>query len=90
MIIYLHGFNSSPQSSKVQYFRRYLDQRGRGRKFVCPQLLHLPDLAVAVVEAEIAQRPKGNITLVGSSLGGYYATWFAEKHGLRGVDQSGD
>jgi predicted esterase YcpF (UPF0227 family) len=85
MIIYLHGFNSSPQSSKAQYFRRYLDLRGRGREFVCPQLSHLPNLTVAVVEAEIAQRPKEGITLVGSSLGGYYATWLAEKHGLRAV-----
>ena len=85
MIIYLHGFNSSPQSGKAQYFRRYLDERGRGGEFVCPQLPHRPDLAVVVVEAEMVQQPKEKITLVGSSLGGFYATWLAEKHSVRAV-----
>ena len=85
MIIYLHGFNSSPQSEKAQYLRLYLDERGRGGEFVCPQLPHRPELALAVVEGEIARRPKERITLVGSSLGGFYATWLAEKHGVRAV-----
>jgi len=74
MIVYLHGFNGSPQSAKAQYLKRYLDERGKGAEFVCPQLPHRPDLALAVVEAEMAQRPKEKITLVGSSLGGFYAT----------------
>ena len=85
MIVYLHGFNSSPQSGKAQYLKRYLDERGQGAKFVCPQLPHRPDLALAVVEAEMAQQPKEKITLVGSSLGGFYATWLAEKHNVRAV-----
>jgi len=85
MIIYLHGFNSSPQSGKAQNLRRYLDERGRGGEFVCPQLPHRPELAVAVVEGEIAQRAKGKITLIGSSLGAFYATWLAEKHAIRAV-----
>jgi len=85
MIVYLHGFNGSPQSAKAQYLKRYLDERGKGAEFVCPQLPHRPDLALAVVEAEMAQRPKEKITLVGSSLGGFYATWLAEKHDVRAV-----
>ena len=85
MIIYLHGFNSSPQSGKAQYLKRTLDGKGKGAEFVCPQLPHRPDLAVAAVEAEIAQRRKEKITLVGSSLGGFYATWLAEKHSVRAV-----
>jgi predicted esterase YcpF (UPF0227 family) len=85
MILYLHGFNSSPQSAKAQYFKRYLEERGRGGEFFCPRLPHRPSLAVAAVEAEMAQLPKGKITLVGSSLGGFYATWLAEKHALRAV-----
>jgi predicted esterase YcpF (UPF0227 family) len=85
VIIYLHGFNSSPQSGKAQYLKRYLDGLGKGAEFVCPQLSHRPDLAVAVVEAEIARQPKERITLVGSSLGGFYATWLAEKHKVRAV-----
>jgi uncharacterized protein len=85
MIVYLHGFNSSPQSAKAQYFKRYLEERGRGGEFVCPRLPHRPDLAVAAVEAEMARLPPGKVTLVGSSLGGFYATWLAEKHALRAV-----
>ena len=85
MIIYLHGFNSSPQSGKAQSLKRHLDERGKGAEFVCPQLPHRPGLAVAIVEAEMAQRPREKITLVGSSLGGFYATWLAEKHNVRAV-----
>ena len=85
MILYLHGFNSSPQSAKAQYLERYLDERGRGGEFVCPRLHHRPSLAIAAVEAEIARLPKERITLVGSSLGGFYATWLAEQHALRAV-----
>jgi uncharacterized protein len=84
MILYLHGFNSSPQSAKAQYLKSYLEERGRGREFVCPSLPHRPRAAVAVAEAEITRLP-GGLTLVGSSLGGFYATWLAEKHGLRAV-----
>lgn len=85
MIIYLHGFNSSPQSGKAQYLKRTLDRQGKGAEFVCPQLPHRPDRAAAVVEAEMARQPKEKITLVGSSLGGFYATWLAEKHSVRAV-----
>jgi len=85
MILYLHGFNSSPQSAKAQYLKRYLEGRGRGGDFACPQLPHRPNLAIAVAEAEIAKAPGERITLLGSSLGGLYATWLAEKHALRAV-----
>jgi len=83
VIIYLHGFNSSPRSGKAQHLKRYLDGKGKGAGFACPQLPHWPHEAVAVAEAEIVRREQ--ITLVGSSLGGFYATWLAEKHGVRAV-----
>jgi hypothetical protein len=85
MILYLHGFNSSPQSAKAQYLKRYLEERGRSSEFVCPRLPHLPNLAVAAAEAEVERLGREEITLVGSSLGGFYATWLAEKHALRAV-----
>jgi len=85
MIVYLHGFNSSPQSAKAQYLRRYLEERGGGTEYACPQLPHWPSLAIAAAEAEITRRSGRNVTLVGSSLGGFYATWLAERHGLRAV-----
>ncbi len=83
MIVYLHGFNSSPQSNKAQTLRGYLEERGRGTQFACPQLPHRPEQAVAAIETEMAHHPNARVTLVGSSLGGYYATWLAEKHGVR-------
>jgi len=85
MIVYLHGFNSSPQSTKAQCLRSYLEERGRIAEFVCPRLPHEPERAVSLVEAEMAKYPLDPITLVGSSLGGFYATWLAEKHDLRAV-----
>jgi len=85
VMIYLHGFNSGPQSTKAQLLRRALEERGLGARFACPQLPHRPAEAIALVEGEIARCPWGAVTLVGSSLGGFYATHLAEKHGLRAV-----
>ena len=85
MILYLHGFNSSPQSAKAQYLKHYLEERDRGSEFLCPQLPDRPSQAIAVAEAEMERLPQKKMTLVGSSLGGFYATWLAEKHGLRAV-----
>ena len=84
-IVYLHGFNSAPQSHKAQSMQRYMAARGLGERFVCPRLPHCPDEAIALVESEIARHPPGSVTLVGSSLGGFYATHLAEEHGMRAV-----
>ncbi len=56
--------------------------RGLADAFACPALPPVPDEAVAMAEAIIGQAA-GPVTLVGSSLGGHYATWLAEKYGLR-------
>ena len=85
MLIYLHGFNSSPGSHKAEVLRRYLEERGMGGQHCCPALPHLPERAIAVIEAEIAKHPAESVTLVGSSLGGFYATRLAERHKLRAV-----
>jgi predicted esterase YcpF (UPF0227 family) len=83
MLIYLHGFNSSPGSHKAQLLRREMEERGLGGEYCCPALPQLPRQAVAAVEAEIRRHPGEPITLVGSSLGGFYATYLAERHDLR-------
>ncbi len=85
MIIYLHGFNSTPASKKATQLRQYLERRGLGDAFVCPALPHWPQQAIALVQAELERRTGEPITLVGSSLGGYYATYLAERHDLRAV-----
>lgn len=83
-ILYLHGFRSSPASWKVTHLAEKLAAAGLGDRFHCPALSHVPDEAIAQAEAILAA-DEGPLTLVGSSLGGYYATWLAEKHDLRAV-----
>jgi len=85
VIVYLHGFNSSPQSSKAQCFKQFLEERGMADRFACPQLPHRPNEVMGVIEAEMARQPLERVTLVGSSLGGFYATWLAEKYRVRAV-----
>jgi len=85
VLIYLHGFNSSPASHKAQMLGRAMVDRGLGKHFLCPALPHRPGEALGAIEAAVANEPPHSITFVGSSLGGYYATWLAEKHDLRAV-----
>jgi predicted esterase YcpF (UPF0227 family) len=82
MIAYLHGFNSSPQSHKAQVMARYMAARGLAAQYACPAL---PPLASAAIEAIERLGPDAGTCFVGSSLGGFYATWLAEKHGAKAV-----
>lgn len=82
-LIYLHGFRSSPQSFKARLLAQRLSAMGLASRFVCPQLPPSPAAAVDQVLRSIGPRPAD--TLVGSSLGGYYATWLAERCGCRAV-----
>ncbi|HEX6827510.1 MAG TPA: YqiA/YcfP family alpha/beta fold hydrolase [Burkholderiales bacterium] len=84
-VIYVHGFNSSPASAKARVLREWLEALGRGDEFRCPALPHLPSGAAEVLEAAAAGTPPGELTLLGSSLGGFYATWLAERSGCRAV-----
>jgi predicted esterase YcpF (UPF0227 family) len=101
MLLYLHGFTSGPQSVKAQALGRRMAERGLAADFVCPQLPASPATAIALAEdlihrhlekvgagetaasSETATCPR--ILLAGSSLGGFYATWLAEKYALRAV-----
>lgn len=82
MIVYLHGFNSSPQSHKAQVLGKYMMQRALGGELACPALAPSAKEAIALLERSYAgQSP----CYVGSSLGGYYATYLVEKHGGKAV-----
>ena len=82
-ILYLHGFRSSPASFKARAVAEAMAARGLQERFFCPALSHEP--RQAMVQAEAILAAEGPLTLVGSSLGGYYATWLAERHGLQAV-----
>jgi uncharacterized protein len=84
VILYLHGFRSSPQSFKARLMRARLEETGRIDEWLCPMLPVSPSEAIALAET-LAANAQDEITLVGSSLGGFYATWLAEKHGWRAV-----
>ena len=83
VILYLHGFTSGPQSHKAQALSLRLSERGIGDAFICPQLPPSPADAIHLAESIVVTHPV--VAVVGSSLGGYYATWLAERFDLRAV-----
>lgn len=85
MIVYLHGFNSSPASGKARQLGEHMARIGRQADYYCPMLANSPRAAIAQVEAELARRHPESVTLIGSSLGGFYATHLAERHGWKAV-----
>lgn len=85
MILYLHGFRSSPLSFKARLIAERMAVLGRSNEFVCPQLPASPRDAIAIASGIASTVAAEKLTLVGSSLGGYYATWLAEQAGCRAV-----
>lgn len=88
MLLYLHGFRSSPQSFKARLVQERMREWGVGKYYACPMLNVSPKEAIAQAEAAIAgARAAGDqeIAIVGSSLGGFYARWLGERHGCRTV-----
>lgn len=80
-LIYAHGFNSSPRSAKAVALGAHLQQHHPAIDYQVPQLPGDAAAAVAIVEQLVASAD-GPVGLVGSSLGGFYATVVAERHYL--------
>ena len=88
LLVYLHGFRSSPRSSKAV-------MTGEGIKAIsspenpiqwyCPQLLASPKESMAMVEDHIKRSGADQIVVVGSSLGGFYANYLAEKYSCKAI-----
>ena len=93
MLLYLHGFRSSPQSFKARLLGEEMARLGRAHEYQCPQLPPSPAAAMALARElarQLASRLVPNsateqLTVIGSSLGGYYATALAEETGCRAV-----
>lgn len=87
MILYLHGFRSSPRSYKARVVGEKMAALGRAHELICPQLPASPKeamaLALTLIEREVELNHAADLSIIGSSLGGYYATWLAERLGCR-------
>ena len=85
MLLYLHGFNSSPQSKKAVETQRWMVKNTPAIEFICPQLSPYANDVMSelrlIVEAYLP-RP---IFLVGSSMGGFFATCLVEQYNLPAV-----
>jgi len=84
-LLYLHGFRSSPRSAKAETMAAVVKARHPAVHWWCPQLPPSPLEAMALLMAGIQGWPKGNMAVVGSSLGGFYATWIAARTGCKAV-----
>ncbi|EPL04562.1 YqiA/YcfP family alpha/beta fold hydrolase [Pseudomonas sp. CF161] len=82
-ILYIHGFNSAPASQKACQLSSVMSTLGLSDQLRVPALHHHPREAMVQLEQAIAEL--GRPLLVGSSLGGYYATHLAERHGLKAL-----
>lgn len=82
LFVYLHGFKSSPLSNKAQLTKTAIEQRiklGEQITWYCPQLPASPREAIEMVGDHIGGQTFSTLSLMGSSLGGYYATHLAEQ-----------
>ena len=79
-VLYLHGFRSSPLSAKAQLMAQWLTQQHPGVHLACPQLPVSPLKAADVIRRILKDWPAQSSTVMGSSLGGFYATWAAAEH----------
>lgn len=84
-LLYLHGFRSSPQSAKARQMAAYVAQHHPDVTFWCPQLPPSPRAAMAQVAQGIAHWPRHAMAVMGSSLGGFYASWVAQHAGCPSV-----
>ncbi|WP_180682749.1 YqiA/YcfP family alpha/beta fold hydrolase [Tepidicella baoligensis] len=84
-LLYLHGFRSSPRSMKAVKLAERLRRDHPGVTWCCPQLPPSPRQAFDAIRQHIADWPREHMAVVGSSLGGFYATRVALETGCRAV-----
>jgi len=84
-LLYLHGFRSSPQSFKAQRMAAWVRAHRPDLVWACPQLPPSPREAMEQVAALTAGWPRDRMAVLGSSLGGFYATVVAERSGCPAV-----
>lgn len=84
-VLYLHGFRSSPQSTKARLMAHTMATKYPHISWCCPQLPPSPHAAADLIERLTADWPSAHMAVVGSSLGGFYATWLAAHRSCKAV-----
>lgn len=81
LLLFIHGFGSSGRGDKARLLRAWCQEQGIS--FMAPSLPNIPELALETLQEiiEVTQKHQ-KVALVGSSLGGFYATWLANHYGL--------
>ena len=88
LVVYLHGFRSSPRSSKARMTGDAIAQRveqGAAIEWYCPQLLASPRESMDMVQRHIDTSKANQLSVIGSSLGGFYTNYLAEHYGCKGI-----
>lgn len=83
LLIYIHGFHSSPLSIKAQQTKQYLQHVRPDIEFIAPQLVVQPEAALMQLKQLIESHKGRPIALMGSSLGGFFALNIGQHFGLR-------
>ncbi|MEN9770953.1 MAG: hypothetical protein RLZZ180_2583 [Pseudomonadota bacterium] len=84
-LLYLHGFRSSPQSTKARKMAAWVAEHRPALTWLCPQLPASPRQAARLIDEATGSWPAATMAVMGSSLGGFYATWLAQRRGARAV-----
>lgn len=84
-LLYLHGFRSSPQSHKARIMAQRMAAKHPQIHWWCPQLPPSPKAAMTLLMNGIQHWPRDSMAVIGSSLGGFYATQVAEQTGCQAV-----
>jgi predicted esterase YcpF (UPF0227 family) len=82
-VLYLHGFRSSPHSTKAKQVQAIMATEFAHITWWCPQLPPSPKAAAELIQAGTSNWPRRSMAVMGSSLGGFYATWLAAQRGCK-------
>ena len=84
-VLYLHGFRSSPQSTKARMVCARVALQHPDAHWWCPALPASPAQAMAEIRQGLTDWPMERTVVCGSSLGGFYARWLQLHWGARAV-----